>query len=261
VGRIRTIKPEILTDHKAAQLSDIAWRLWVSTWLMADDMGRFPAEPIIIAGNAFPGRSLTEIHGALTEASNAGFIFLYKVRGEQFGQISGWSKHQKINRPSGPKFPAPCKKFSEDSVNAHGDRNADHDRRFPESSKDSVSPHGDVSEPFPKPKAKRDRSEITKSDLAEAYERYPLKKGKAAGLAKAAKTIRNHDDFELFAKCIEHMREAFAADKTFCPHFSTFVSKRLWEDDDWPTPGGGGGGARKSSMVNPHSFLAGLDDS
>lgn len=81
------------------------------------------------------------------------------------------------------------------------------------------------------------KREVTTQDLENAYSRYPVKKGKAVGLAKAKKTITALKDFEVFARCIEHMAKAYSVDKTYCPHFSTFVNQRLWEDDDWPSPG------------------------
>jgi len=120
VGRIRTIKPEVLTDAKSVKLGDMAWRLWVSTWLMADDEGRFPADPLIVAGQIFPGRSSASVEKALGEVVRAGMITLYQVNGDRFGQINGWRKHQKINRPSPARFPAPCEPFTEDSLNPHG---------------------------------------------------------------------------------------------------------------------------------------------
>ena len=120
MGRIRTIKPEILTDAKTVGLSDTSWRFFVSLFVLADDCGRLPAEDLILTGQIFPGRASRITHGALTECSDMGLVRAYSVRGQKFVEICGWSKHQKINRPSGPKFPAPCDAFSEDSVSAHG---------------------------------------------------------------------------------------------------------------------------------------------
>ena len=120
MGRIRTIKPEILTDAKAVKLSDMAWRLWVSTWVLADDEGRFPADPMILAGNVFPGRSTKVVEKTLAEVCRAGMISVYVVNGDRYGLISGWKRHQKINRPSPARFPAPCGPLTEDSLNAHG---------------------------------------------------------------------------------------------------------------------------------------------
>lgn len=72
--------------------------------------------------------------------------------------------------------------------------------------------------------------------LEEVYLLYPVKKGKAAGLTKAAKVIKTRAAFDAFKACVEAMARDFADDKTYCPHFSTFVNGRLWEDADWPSP-------------------------
>jgi hypothetical protein len=106
-GRIRTIKPELLTDSKAARLSDTAWRMFVSALLLADDHGRLPADDVVIGGQVFPGRSFTEASRALTELSRVGLVDLYEVRGQRYAAITGWAKHQRVERPSGPRFPAP----------------------------------------------------------------------------------------------------------------------------------------------------------
>ena len=82
----------------------------------------------------------------------------------------------------------------------------------------------------------RPPADVTPEMLESAYKLYPLKKGKATGLSKAKKTIKTKADYDQFRLCIVHMSHSFAADSTYCPHFSTFVNGRLWEDDEWPSP-------------------------
>ena len=41
------------------------------------------------------------------ELASAGRIALYDVRGDRYAEILGWSAHQKIDRPSKSKIPAP----------------------------------------------------------------------------------------------------------------------------------------------------------
>lgn len=229
-GRIRTIKPELLTDGKAVGLSDAAWRLWVSSWLLADDTGRFPAEPLIVAGQIFPGRKFTEVSRALSEVSNKGFVTLYKVNGEQFGQINGWSRHQKINRPSGPKFPAPCEGFSEDSVSPHGALDADHDR-------DHDRDHDLSCSTSAQPQVERENF-----DFESVYQSYPRRAGKVRGLNLARTKIQSPAKFAQMESAAQEMaelwRNADRAQMKFCPQFDTWVSKDRWRDDAQIGPDG-----------------------
>jgi hypothetical protein len=107
-GRIRTIKPELLTDERTSALSHEAWRLFVSLLLMADDHGNLPAAPRQIEGQVFWSRpSVAGIVATLDELAAAGLVVLYEVRGQRFAHLSGWAKHQRIDRPSKPRYPLP----------------------------------------------------------------------------------------------------------------------------------------------------------
>lgn len=88
---------------------------------IADDEGYFRADPALIRSDAFPfNEGSVNIHGALTELSNIGWIEL-KDHPEQgrMGLVIKFQKHQKINRPSPSKL-KPYYQFSEPSVNTHG---------------------------------------------------------------------------------------------------------------------------------------------
>lgn len=106
MARIRTIKPEVLSDPKASRLSHSAWRLWVSMWTLADDAGNLPGDPAWLSAQIFWAQS-ADIELALAELKGAGFIRPYYMDGEWLLHIGGWEKHQKIDRPSGGKFKSP----------------------------------------------------------------------------------------------------------------------------------------------------------
>ena len=107
-GRIRTIKPELLEDEKVAALSDDEFRLFIGLLLVADDYGNFRANPTWLRGQVFwarePSRDTRE---TLASLSDVGLVVLYEVSAQHYGHICGWSKHQKIDRPSKPKIPGP----------------------------------------------------------------------------------------------------------------------------------------------------------
>ncbi len=108
-GRIRSIKPELLEDDKAAALSDIAWRLWVSTWCIADDHGRFRCSPAFLHGQAFWGspRSVVEVEEAVQELDDAHLITVYTVNGQLYALVTNWTKHQRVDNAGKPRCPGP----------------------------------------------------------------------------------------------------------------------------------------------------------
>ncbi|WP_437948686.1 hypothetical protein WME98_50085 [Sorangium sp. So ce296] len=105
-GRIRTIKPELLEDERTASLSHPAWRLFVSLLLLADDHGRFRANAAHLLGAAF-WAAPADVAAALGEIETSGLVRIYKVRGQSYGLIKGWTKHQRVDRPGPPRCPGP----------------------------------------------------------------------------------------------------------------------------------------------------------
>ncbi|KKL06868.1 hypothetical protein LCGC14_2591720, partial [marine sediment metagenome] len=99
-GRIRTIKPELLEDAKAGTLSDTGWRLFVSSFLLADDYGVLRAEPALLAGAVFWSRPAANIREAIVELIHSGLWTTYTVNDQKYAQINGWNKHQRVDRPN-----------------------------------------------------------------------------------------------------------------------------------------------------------------
>lgn len=112
-GRIRTIKPEMLEDVRTAELSDGAFRLFIGALLLADDEGRLRADVRYLTGQVFWGApedstcSRDQVARARRELVEASILVLYTVRGQEYGLLRTFKKHQKIDRPSGPKCPGP----------------------------------------------------------------------------------------------------------------------------------------------------------
>lgn len=109
MGRIRSIKPEILEDEKTAHLSHLEWRLFVSLWLLADDQGNLRGEPGYIQGAALwaSRESREEVAKAIESLARLSLVSLYRVRGQLYLHIAGWDKHQKVDKPGRPRVPQP----------------------------------------------------------------------------------------------------------------------------------------------------------
>lgn len=106
-GRIRTIKPEILEDAVTAGLSDMAFRIFVSAIVLADDYGRLRAEPAWLMGQIYWSRTVSVEAFLVALDELAPVIRFYVVNGQRYAEIRSWSKHQKVSHPGKPRIPAP----------------------------------------------------------------------------------------------------------------------------------------------------------
>lgn len=103
-GRIRSIKPEVLDDELAAGLSDAAWRLWVSSWVLADDYGNVRAGSKYLAANVWQDTS-RDVEAAVQELIDKGRWERYAVKGQRYVHIHAWDKHQRVDNAGKARVP------------------------------------------------------------------------------------------------------------------------------------------------------------
>ena len=108
--RIRTIKPEFWRSDDIAALSVEDRLLFIGLWSYVEDNGVGRDEPQLIQCDLYPLDTFTEAsvrtHGGLMRLSQRGLITRYEgPDGRKYLQVNSWDKHQKINRPSKPRFP------------------------------------------------------------------------------------------------------------------------------------------------------------
>lgn len=110
MARIRTIKPEFWSSPAMAGMDPWARLLFVAMWNWADDSGRGTADPKTLAGFAFPKDediSSADIRRMLGEIRRGFDVVFYEVGGRPYYCIPSWDRHQKIDKRSNPKHPAP----------------------------------------------------------------------------------------------------------------------------------------------------------
>lgn len=115
MARIRTIKPEFPQSESIGRLSRDARLLFVQLWTVVDDAGRARAAPRLLSSLLYPYDEDAPglMAGWLDELEREGCILRYTVDGAAYVEITNWAKHQKIDRPSPSRLPAPL----ETSVN------------------------------------------------------------------------------------------------------------------------------------------------
>lgn len=124
MARIRTVKPEMLDDEKVAALPHLAWRLFVSLIMTADDYGNQHGAPGKIRGSALWATDATDrdTREALARLSRDSLVALYTVRGQAYVSIVGWSKHQRVDKPGRPIVPGPEQADSSTSEDSRDSR-------------------------------------------------------------------------------------------------------------------------------------------
>jgi hypothetical protein len=102
MARIRTIKPEFCTSEQIVECSTNARLLFVCMLCFCDDAGRHPANTKRLKMEVFPGDNFenSAIRSMVNELLRVGLLTEYTHEKSVFWQVTGWKKHQKIDRPS-----------------------------------------------------------------------------------------------------------------------------------------------------------------
>jgi hypothetical protein len=174
-GRIRSIKPEILEDELASGLSDAAWRLWVSLWVLADDHGNVRLGDRYLAANVWQDTT-RDPSAPRQELIDQGFMTPYAVRSQRYGHINGWKKHQRIDHPGKERVPLPA-----DNDNTWNQMVA------PDSSVSLVTNTESLG--LSRPRATRARSPITISTTTNDHEQTPVAAPPAAVAPVPVRTL------------------------------------------------------------------------
>jgi hypothetical protein len=108
MARIRTIKPEFWTSVQIVSCSPIARLLFIGLWSFADDNGVNKACVPSLKMKVFPNDPFTtkEIEKWISELVDRGLLQPYEVDGNAYWYITGWHRHQKIDRPT-MRYPRP----------------------------------------------------------------------------------------------------------------------------------------------------------
>lgn len=113
MARIRCIKPEFWVSEQIAECSTNARLTFVGLWNFCDDQGVHPAKPKTLKAELYPmdDVSSADVAGWVNELITVGLIAEFESDGERYWHVTGWEKHQKIDRPSF-KYPSPTSQDS-----------------------------------------------------------------------------------------------------------------------------------------------------
>lgn len=109
MARMRTIKPGFFTSEDVSALPFRARLTWIGLWTHCDDHGRTKELVKLIKAAVWPldDVSLRDVEDDLAALEQGGAIVRYQVSGSRFVAVQNWHFHQKPNRPTESKIPAP----------------------------------------------------------------------------------------------------------------------------------------------------------
>jgi len=115
MARIRTIKPEFPQSESMGRVSREARLCFILLWTLSDDAGRLRGNSRMLASLLYPYDDDAKelIDSWLDELASEGCISRYEVDNSTYIQITAWTEHQKIDRPSASKLP----EFAQNSRN------------------------------------------------------------------------------------------------------------------------------------------------
>jgi len=109
MARFRSIKPEFCTSSQVAECSTTARLLFVLLWMFCDDNGVHPASARQVKISVFPGDDFTaaQILEWIDELIAVGLLAEFEAENAKFWYVTGWKRHQKIDRPQPGRYPLP----------------------------------------------------------------------------------------------------------------------------------------------------------
>jgi hypothetical protein len=109
MARIRTIKPDFFTSLTVADLTPEQRLTFIGLWTHVDDAGRCVDDPRLIKAALWPldDRTAADIEIDLKALTESSLITRYTLNRKRYLAVTNWDEHQRINRPTESKLPAP----------------------------------------------------------------------------------------------------------------------------------------------------------
>jgi hypothetical protein len=218
MARIRTIKPEFPQSESMGRVSREARLCFIQLWTLADDSGRLRGNSRMLASLLYPydDDAPALIGGWLDELEKEGCVQRYQLDGDRYLAVCAWGKHQKIDKPTASKLPAPLdssRGFANVREVSSGDQGV---------GKGSLDQGADHSSPVGE-----------SGGFEQFWETYPRKEGKAAA-RKAFDKLKPDKALlaqMLAAVAVQRMSPGWVKDGgQFIPHPATWLNGKRWED-------------------------------
>lgn len=220
MARNRIIKPDFWADEKIGRLSPMARLLFLGTLNFSDDVGVCRGTAGFLRSQIFQFDevSLKQVDLMIQELVKNSLILTTKINGESFIFIRNFFKHQKIDRPSPFRFISETTKHNVlELFNSSSDVAVTRytlDVQYKENENENVN-----------------MSQSDQDFFEQAWELYPIKKGKSDAKKHFKASVKTESDFENFKKALDNYKKEITDKRTskeFIKHGKTFFKD--WKD-------------------------------
>lgn len=222
MGRIRTIKPEAPQSEALGRCSRDARLLFFMLFTVADDEGRGRAASRLLASLLFPydEDAPMKIPEWLMELERENRILVYCVDSNTYFQIRNWAEHQKIDRPTKSKHPAPPerKKPRERATIPRETSRASDEGSSLDQGREGIK---DIS-------IAHSRS---LTDFEKFWEAFPKKVSKGAAKRAYARAAKRAPSEQIYFGACAYARRRRGEDQQFTQHAATWLNADGWLDD------------------------------
>jgi len=240
MSRIRYIKPGFFHDEDLADCQPFARLLFAGLWTIADREGRLEDRPRRIGAILFPYDNL-DTDMLLDELHNLDLIVRYTVDGRRYISIPGWHKHQNPHYREAPStLPSPpdvAPTLTQRCTNVEptlnqGCVNVDPTlRQHPR--EERVTGNGNLKRTFTDslPGIVGEVEDFTADGFDTFWTAYPNKQGKLPA-QRRWKHMKAGERAEatIVAEAMTYAVEHGYRERALCPHGSTFLNQRRWEE-------------------------------
>lgn len=108
MARIRTIKPNHVTDKELSKISLPAHLFWILSWCFSDDEGIIENDPLLLKSQIFPRRTdvrIEQVEQWIDQLIKARFVIPFTHEGEGYLIHRTFKTHQRIDKPQASKIP------------------------------------------------------------------------------------------------------------------------------------------------------------
>lgn len=243
--RIRTIKPDFYRSDDVAALRDPWDRLlFIGLWSYVDDNAVGRDIVSLIVADLFPlddpREALARVSDGLARLSARGLIDRYEVDGRAYLFVTGLSKHQKIDRPSGPRYPTPLT-----STNTPPNPGLANDSRGLANDSRGLAPVVVVSS---KDQGSGSKEVLRTSENAfnEFWDVYPRKDDRARARTAWAKATKTANPGVILAGALRYAEDP-NRDPAFTKQPATWLNAGSWTNGPLPDRNGSRAGPKRST--------------